>query len=175
MKGLLRNIFSKISTKIDSIKDGVKKLNKKFDGFFDFSWTLGSLFAKVAFVVQGIFTLIFGFASLIFAIFNFKSIVDIIKGTVKGSSFWLEKLQNIVSGYPSFQTLVQNMDLQLSSMGTFFSPPLTFSRILSVTGIGDAVNAIIICAVQGLGFVISMRLLFWSLARVKLTMIKPIK
>lgn len=63
----------------------------------------------------------------------------------------------------------------MSSLTNFFSPPLTFTKILQTTGIGDAVNTIIVCAVQGVAFVISMRLLFWSLGRVKLTMIKPIK
>lgn len=172
MKKLLAKIVDKF---IGPIRDGVRKINKKLDSFFDFSWTVGSLFAKIGFIVQGIFSLVFGLASLLFAVLNFGSIVDLVRGTVRGQSFWMEKLQNVLSGYPSFASLVDAMDAELGSIGNYFTPPLTFSRVLAVTGIGDAVNSIIVCAVQGVAFVISMRLLFWSLARVKLRMIKPIK
>lgn len=175
MKKLLVKLFGWLRHPIDNIRDGVKRLNKKFDGFFDFSWTLGSLLGKLSFIIKGIFAIIFGFASLVFAILNFKSIVDVVTGTIRGQAFWLEKLENVIKGYPSFQSLVIDMDNHLSAMGTFFNPPLTFTKILQTTGIGDAVNTIIVCAVQGIAFVISMRLLFWSLGRVKLTMIKPIK
>ena len=106
---------------------------------------------------------------------NVDSIIDLVKGTVQGQSFWMEKLSNVVKGYPAFNDLVLGLDNNLSSLSDYFSPPLTFTRVLQVTGIGDAVNTIIVCAVQGVGFFISMRLLFWSLGRVKLTMIKPIK
>ena len=175
MKKLLAKLWGKIDALVAPIRDGVKKANKKLDTFFDFSWTLGSLFAKLSFIFQGIFSIIFGFASLIFAIMNFGSLVDLVKGTAKGSSFWLEKLQNIVSGYPSFQSLVTSMDSSFLGLGNYFTPQLTFTRILQVTGIGDAFNSIVVCAVQGIAFVISMRLLFWSLGRVKLRMVKPIK
>lgn len=176
MFGFIARIYKSLGTKfLVPMKESIKRFSKKFDDFFDFSWTLGSLFAKIGFVAQGIFTLIFGFISIVFAILNFRSLVDIVKGTVKGSSFWLEKLENVVEGYPSFQSLVTSMDSHLSSLGTFFTPPLTFTRIITMFGIGDAFNAIVVCAVQGVAFVISMRLLFWSLARVKLTMVKPIK
>ena len=160
---------------LSPIKNGVHKLNKKLDGFFSFSWELSSLFAKFTFIVQGIFSLIFGFVSIVFAILNFKSLVDIVAGTVKGQSFWLEKLENVIEGYPSFQSLIASMDSALSSLGTFFTPPLTFTGILQMFGIGDAFNTIVVCAIQGIAFVISMRLLFGLLGRVKLSMVKPIK
>lgn len=63
----------------------------------------------------------------------------------------------------------------MSALGTYFNPVPTFSKILQVTGIGDGVNSIIVCAVQGVAFVISMRLMFWALGRVKISMVKPIK
>ncbi len=175
MKSLIAKIWNKMGGFLGSIRDSLRKLNKKFDGLFDFSWLLSSLAAKFVFVVQGILSIVFGFASLVFALLNFDSLLDILKGTVQGSSFWMEKLQNVVSGWPSFQSLVQTMDSQFSSLSTYFTPPITFSYILSITGIGDAVNSIVVCAVQGVSFVISLRLLFWSLGRVKLRMVKPIK
>ena len=175
MKKLLVKLFEGLRRPLDSIHSLANKVNKKLDGFFDFSWTLGSLSAKVGFVIQGIFSLISTFASLVFAIMNVNSIVDLVKGTVQGQGFWMEKLSNVVKGYPAFNELVVGLDNNLSALSNYFTPPLTFTRILQVTGIGDAVNSIIVCAVQGVAFVISMRLLFWSLGRVKLTMIKPIK
>ena len=71
MKKLLSRIWSKLDDVLAPIRDKLHLLNKKFDKFFDVSWTLGSLFAKIGFVIQGIFSLIFGFASLVFAIMNF--------------------------------------------------------------------------------------------------------
>lgn len=175
MKKLIAKFWDKLNGLLAPIRDKLHTLNKKFDTFFDFSWTLGSLMAKVGFIIQGIFSIIFGIASLIFTIMNFGTLVDIVKGTVQGQSVWLEKLENVVKGYPSFQSLVTSLDSQLSALDSYFSPSLTFTRILNITGIGDAVNTIVVCAVQGVAFVISMRLLFWSLGRVKLQMIKPIK
>ena len=175
MKKLLVKLFEGLRHPLDSLHSIANRVNKKLDGFFDFSWTLGSLFAKLGFVIQGIFSIIFGFTSLIFAILNFDSIVDLVKGTVQGQSFWMEKLSNLVKGYRAFSDLLTSLDNNLAALGDFFSPPLTFTRILQVTGIGDAINSIVVCAVQGVAFVISMRLLFWSLGRVKLRMVKPIK
>ncbi len=175
MKKLLSRIFGKVGDLLAPIRDKISQINKKLDGLFDFSWTMGSLFKKLGFIIQGIFAIIFGFASLVFAILNFGSIVDLVKGTALGQNVWLEKLENVISGYPSFSSVISSMDAQLSSVGQYFNPALTFTRILEITGIGDAVNTIIVCAVQGVAFVISMRILFWSLARVKLTMVKPIK
>lgn len=54
MKKLLACLGKFLRHPLDNIRDGVKKLNKKLDGFFDFSWTLGSLFAKLGFIIQGI-------------------------------------------------------------------------------------------------------------------------
>lgn len=176
MFGLIGKFGRWLGTKfLSPIKNAVHKLNKKLDGLFSFSWEAGSLFAKLSFVVKGIFAVIFGLTSMLFAILNFKSLVDIVTGTVRGQDFWLEKLENVIEGYPSFQSLVSTLDSCLSSIGTFFTPPLTFTRILNMFGIGDAFNTIVVCAVQGVAFVISMRLLFWSLGRVKLSMVKPIK
>ena len=176
MKKLLVRLSSWLGEHfLGPIRGGVHKLNKKLDGVFTFSWELGSLQAKIGFIIMGAVSILSSIFSLIMVILNFGQIVDVISGTMKGQSFWLEKLENVVKHYPSFQSLVTTMDSNLSSIGNYFTPPLTFTYILQVTGIGDAVNTIIICAVQGLAFVISMRLLFWSLGRVKLSMIKPIK
>lgn len=175
MKKLFVKLFEGLRHPLDSIHSLADKVNKKLDGFFDFSWTLGSLLGKISFVIKGIFSLVFAFIGLMFAFMNVDSIIDLVKGTVQGQSFWMEKLSNVVKGYPAFNDLVVGLDNNLSALSTYFTPPVTFTRILQVTGIGDAVNTIIVCAVQGVGFVISMRLLFWSLGRVKLTMIKPIK
>ena len=175
MKKLIAKFWDKLNGLLAPIRDKLHQLNKKFDTFFDVSWTMGSLAGKIGYIVQGIFAVINAVFSLIFLTMNFGSLVDIVRGTVQGQSVWLEKLENVVKGYPSFQSLVTSLDSQLSALDSYFTPSLTFTRILNITGIGDAVNTIIVCAVQGVAFVISMRLLFWALGRVKLQMIKPIK
>lgn len=176
MKALLAKLFGWLGNNfLSPIRSVVTKINKRLDPFFSFSWGLGSLHAKISFIIMGAVSILSSIFSLIMVILNFGQIVDVISGTMKGQSFWLEKLENVIKGYPSFQSVVTSMDAQLSAVGNYFTPPLTFSYILRITGIGDAVNTIIICAVQGLAFVISMRLLFWSLGRVKLSMVKPIK
>ena len=133
---------------------------------------------KLGFIVQGIFSIIFGFASLILHPQFPKALLSISsQGYGLGSSpYGLKKLEKNVIGGLSFFVFVLSpwMPNCLPWAGTSI-PALTFSRILEITGIGDAVNTIIVCAVQGVAFVISMRILFWSLARVKLRMIKPIK
>lgn len=176
----MKTIFARASewlgkSFLGPIRDALKKLNKKLDPWFDAAWTTQSLFGKVSIIIGGIITMLSAIASIIFAVLNFDSIVDLVKGTVQGQDFWLQKFQNVVEGYPSFQSLINAMDAQLSALGDYFTPPLTFTRILAVTGIGDAVNTILVCAVQGIGFVISLRLLFWGLGRVKISMVKPIK
>lgn len=74
------------------IKNVLKKINKKLDPFFSFSWEIGSLAAKIGFIFKGLLTIVMGIFMLIMAILNVNSIVDVIKGTMQGQAFWLEKL-----------------------------------------------------------------------------------
>lgn len=175
MTKLLSRIWSKLDDLLSPIRDRLSKINKALDKYFNVSWLFSSLTAKLSVLFLGIFSIIDSIASMIFAILNFGSLVDILKGTVIGSSYWLEKLENIVSGYSSIQGLVTTLDGQFAALSSFLSPPVTFTYLLQITGIGDAFNKILVCSVQGIAFVISMRLLFWSLGRVKLQMVKPIK
>lgn len=175
MKKLLKWLLEHLDRLLKPVREKLEKWNKEFDKYFNLSWIISSLQAKIGWFIGGIVAILGGISSLIFTILNVDTLVDLISGTVKGQSFWLEKLENVIKGYPSFQSLVSQMDAQLSSLGTYFTPPLTFTRILTMFGIGDAVNTIIVCAVQGVAFVISMRILFWGLGRVKIRMVKPVK
>lgn len=175
MKRLLAWLLSKLDAFAKPIRDKLFQINRKLDEYFNISWLVRSIWAKIVIVFAGLVGIVGNIASLIFAVLNVGSIVDVVKGTVLGQDVWLSKLENVLKGYPSIQSLIASMDSQLSSMAAFFNPVPTFSRILQVTGIGDAVNSIIVCAVQGVAFVISMRLMFWALGRVKISMVKPIK
>lgn len=175
MKKLLAWFFERLDRLAKPIRDRLEKWNKEFDKYFNLSWLISSLQAKIGWFIGGIVAILGGISSLLFTILNVDTLVDLVKGTVQGQNFWLEKLENIIKGYPSFQDLVTQMDGQMSALSTYFTPPLTFTRILTMFGIGDAVNTIIVCAVQGLAFVISMRILFWGLGRVKIRMVKPVK
>lgn len=175
MKKLFFDLLSKLDAFLKPIRDKLVQLNKKLDEYFNVSWLVRSMFAKIAAIFAGFVGLVSAIGSLIFAILNVGSLVDVIKGTVLGQDAWLSKLENVLKTYPSFQSLISSMDSQMSALGSYFNPVPTFSKILQVTGIGDGVNSIIVCAVQGVAFVISMRLMFWALGRVKISMVKPIK
>lgn len=175
MKKLLVWFLTKLDNFARPIRERLTKINKGLDKYFNISWLVRSIWAKMATVFAGLVGIVGAIASLIFAILNVGSIVDVVKGAVLGQDAWLSKLENVLKGYPSTQSLISSMDSQLSALATFFNPVPTFSKILEVTGIGDAVNSVIVCAVQGLAFVISMRLMFWALGRVKISMVKPIK
>lgn len=175
MKKLFKWLLERLDMIAKPIRERLEKINKGLDKYFNLSWLISSIQAKIGWFISGIVVILGGISSAIFMILNVDTLVDLVKGTVQGQNFWLEKLENIIKGYPSFQDLVRQMDGQMSALSTYFTPPLTFTRILTMFGIGDAVNTIIVCAVQGLAFIISMRILFWGLGRVKIRMVKPIK
>lgn len=175
MKKLIVFLLDKIDALLAPIRNKLMQWNKKLDEWFNISWLIRSMYAKIAAIFAGFVGLVSAIGSLIFAVMNVGSLVDIVKGTVMGQDAWLSKLENVLKGYPSFQSVIASMDSQMSALGAYFNPVPTFSRILAITGIGDAVNSIIVCAVQGVAFVISMRLMFWALGRVKISMVKPIK
>ena len=172
---LLKRIFSHLKDLLSPIRETVNKINKKLDPLFEMSWSVQTLRGKIATIFRSIFGVIVGIFSLIFMILNIKQIKDVVTDTVSGQNVWLSKLQDALGAYPSFQSVIAAMDGAMSSIGTFFSPPLTFTQIIQTFGIGDAVNSIIVCAVQGVGFIITMRLMFWALGGVKIHMTKGVK
>ena len=175
MTKLLARIFARLKDLLQPIREAVNKINKKLDPWFEFSWSVQTLRGKIATILKGMFAAIMGVFSLFFVIQNVKQITDVVSDAAKGQNVWLSKLESALSHYPSFSSVIASMDSAMSSIGTFFSPPLTFTRIIQTFGIGDAVNSIIVCAVQGVGFVITMRLMFWALGGVKIHMTKGVK
>lgn len=175
IQNLLRRIFAHIKDLLQPIREAVNKINKKLDPWFEFSWSVQTLRGKIATIIKGIFATIMGIFSLFFVIQNVKQITDVVSDAAKGQNVWLSKLETALSHYPSFTSVIASMDDAMSSIGAFFSPPLTFTYIIQTFGIGDAVNSIIVCAVQGVGFVITMRLMFWALGGVKIHMTKGVK
>ena len=170
MTKLLARIFARLKDLLQPIREAVNKINKKLDPWFEFSWSVQTLRGKIATILKGM-----GVFSLFFVIQNVKQITDVVSDAAKGQNVWLSKLETALSHYPSFSSVIASMDSAMSSIGTFFSPPLTFTHIIQTFGIGDAVNSIIVCAVQGVGFVITMRLMFWALGGVKIHMTKGVK
>lgn len=175
MKKLLARIFEHFKDLLQPIREAVNKINKKLDPWFEFSWSVQTLRGKIATIIKGMFAAVMGIFSLIFVIQNVKQIADVVSDATKGQNVWLSKLESALGHYPSFSSVIASMDSAMSSIGTFFSPPLTFTHIIQTFGIGDAVNSIIVCAVQGVGFVITMRLMFWALGGVKIHMTKGVK
>ena len=175
MKKLLARIFDRLKDLLHPIREGVNKINKKLDPWFEFSWSVQTLRGKIATIIRGMFAAVMGIFSLMFVIQNVKQIADVVGDATKGQDVWLSKLESALSHYPSFTSVIASMDSAMASIGTFFNPPLTFTHIIQTFGIGDAVNSIIVCAVQGVGFVITMRLMFWALGGVKIHMTKGVK
>lgn len=125
--------------------------------------------------VQAIMSLVSLVISVIMVYLNFNTIKDLLFGIREDSSTWLDKIVNLFSQYPTFNSLIADMDTQMTSLsGSYFSPAVTFTSILQTFGIGDAVNTIITCALQGIAFVISIRLMMWSFSRIRLSITKPL-
>ena len=113
--------------------------------------------------------------SVIMVYLNFGTIKDLLLGIREDSSTWLDKIVNLFSQYPTFNSLIADMDSNMTSLsGSYFNPAVTFTSILQTFGIGDAVNTIITCALQGISFVISIRIMMWSFSRIKLSITKPL-
>lgn len=154
-------IFSRIRTKIGEI--------------FETVFGASSLLIKLIFIVQAIMSLVSLVISVIMVYLNFSTIKDLLFGIREDSSTWLDKIVNLFSQYPTFNSLIADMDTQMTSLsGSYFSPAVTFTSILQTFGIGDAVNTIITCALQGIAFVISIRLMMWSFSRIRLSITKPL-
>lgn len=168
---VIKGIFGR-QGKIASILNWIKT---KVGGIFEFLFGTSSLLIKIAFIFQTIMGLISAIFSLILLFNNLGMIKDLITGVTDDTGTFLDKLVSMFSQYPDFNSVIAGMDSSMSSLSSsYFSPPVTFTSILQTFGIGDAFNTILSCALQGVAFVISIRILMWSLSRLKLTITRPL-
>lgn len=176
MVKLFKSFLGWFPRSFGKLKEIAGKASVKIDGIFETVFGASSTLIKIVFIFQAFLSLISFVVSAILLVKNIDTVVDLMRGVYEGNSFWLDKLAKIFADYTSFDAVVTDMDAAMSSTAgaQFFEPTLTFSGILQTFGIGDAFNAIITCALQGIGFVISMRLFMWSMGRIKLSVTRPL-
>lgn len=171
----LKAIFSQYLGNESWLFKQLGKIRAKIDKLFEVVWGTRSFLERIKFLLGSLFTL-FSMALNLFFVYNsLDTLVDVVQSGIDGQDVWLDKLALTFTDYPSFMDVIATMDTEMTALQNFFSPPPTFTYILKVTGIGHALNSILACAVQGVAFVINMQILKWSLSRINLTMIKPIK
>lgn len=169
-------LFAFIPRIFKSLKGGFASLAVKIGAIFEVVFGATSLLIKVVFILQALLGLISFVISAILIYNNFETVVDIMRGVYEGNASWLDKLVNVFMQYPAFSEVIADVDSAMSTTAgaNYFTPTLTLSGIISTFGIGDAFNTIVTCAIQGVGFVISMRLFMWSMTRVKLSITKSL-
>ena len=161
-QGFIANLLRSIKTKVGSA--------------FEFLFGGASFAIKFMFVVQTIMGLISALFSLFLIYRNIDMIKDLINGVTGNTDTFLDMIVKAFSMYPNFNALIGQMDSAMVSLqaGTYFRPAVTFTSIINTFGIGEAFNTIMSCAIQGVAFVISIRLLMWSLSRLKLSITRPL-
>ena len=164
-----------ISSKQGKIATLVNWIKTKVGSIFEFLFGTSSLLIKIAFIFQTFMGLLSAILSAILLFSNLGMIKNLITGVTDDSDVFLDKIVQMFSQYPDFNTLIAQMDSNMTSLSSsYFTPPVTFTSILNTFGIGEAFNTILTCALQGVAFVISIRILMWSLSRLKLTVTRPL-
>lgn len=169
-------ILSFIPRIFGAIKGGFARVVVGVGAVFETVFAASSLLIKIAFIFQALVSIVSFIFSAILVYKNIDTVVDIMRGVYEGNASWLDKLVNIFSQYPAFDSVIADVDRAMASTAgaNYFDPALTLTGIIQTFGIGDAFNTIITCAIQGVGFVISMRLFMWSMTRIKLSVNKPL-
>lgn len=172
----MRKLFAFIPKIYNKIKSGFSDLNVKIGSIFETVFGASSTLIKIVFIFQALLSVVSLIVSAILVYQNIDTIVDLMTGVYEGNSAWLDKLVSIFSQYPAMEDVIADVDHAMvnTSGANYFTPALTLTGIIQTFGIGDAVNTIITCALQGVGFVISMRLFMWSMSRIKLSVTKPL-
>lgn len=173
--GLLERIKDLIKGGFTRTGGFLSTIRTKIGEIFETVFGASSLLIKLLFIIQAIMSLVSLVVSVIMVYLNFNTIKDLLLGIREDSSTWLDKIVNLFSQYPTFNSLIADMDSSMSSLSSsYFHPAVTFTSILQTFGIGDAVNTIITCSLQGIAFVISVRLMMWSFSRIRLSITKPL-
>ena len=108
-----------------------------------------SVLAMIGFIIQGVLSILMSIATIyLFAdtLFNMGGLFFDIQS---GTGVFMDKMVQKFSAYPSFSSLIIQMDSAMTTAsGSYFNPPVTFTNIMSRLGIGEAVDTIITCALN---------------------------
>lgn len=75
----------------------------------------------------------------------------------------LDYLSDALGSVESFSTLLTNIDNSVAGItGQAFTPAVTFTSMLQMTGVGEAFNQIMMSTIQGLTFIFSVFVVRWA-------------
>lgn len=91
-----------------------------------------------------------------------KQIFDLFRNLDDPQKAVMNYLASALSSIPSFDSLIADIDSKLSWTHPPFTPAVTLSNVLAYTGIGEAINQVIMTSIQGLVFVFSVWVIKWA-------------
>lgn len=142
-------------------------LGKSFGKFRDIVFNLGTIGWVVSILTEtgkkilGLFGLGGAFTSGTASVVQIKRLLASINDP---QAALLDYLASAVKALPmSFSDILNSLDSQLSSATSqFFSPPISVTYILRVTGVGEAFNQCMMAVIQGAVFIFSVYLVRWA-------------
>ena len=120
-------------------------------------------------VFEELFKKLFGWLGVIGAVssgaVSTKQIFDFATAVINPQEQMLDWLSEAFSYLPSLQDIVAEIDAtMLSVTSTYFTPPLTLTYLLQVTGIGECFNQYLQALISTLVFVFSVFIIRWAFA-----------
>lgn len=92
-----------------------------------------------------------------------KQIFDFGRAVLDPQEQMLDWLADAFSNLPSIQGLIANLDSFMTGITSpYFTPPVTFTYLLQVTGVGMAFNQILQALISTLIFIFSIWLVKWA-------------
>lgn len=157
-KWLLGGIVSFFYHPLDNLVRAVKAL-------LTGSIALGSwlvLFEEFGKKLLGYLAIITGFSS---GALSAKQIFDFGQAVINPQEQMLDWLSEAFSALPSFASILESLDSTMYRLTSpYFTPPLTMTYLLQVTGIGECFNQYLQALISTLIFVFSMFIIRWAFA-----------
>lgn len=155
---LLGGIVSFFKHPLDNLVKAVKTLVTG-------SVALGSwlvLFEEFGKKLLGYLAVITGFSS---GALSAKQIFDFGNAVINPQKQMLDWLSDAFSALPSFSQILASLDSTIYRLTSpYFTPPLTLTYLLQVTGIGECFNQYLQALISTLIFVFSMFIIRWAFA-----------
>lgn len=179
MKKTLLSVMTKVlGPLIAAVVRGFKWLSESLTRFFEHplaniislmksiltgSVALGSwlvLFEEFGKKILGYLALLTGISS---GALSAKQIFDFGRAVINPQEQMLDWLSEAFSALPSFAEILASLDSTMSRLtAPYFTPPLTLTYLLQVTGIGECFNQYLQALISTLIFVFSMFIIRWA-------------
>ncbi|MCQ2063791.1 MAG: hypothetical protein MJY99_10715 [Fibrobacter sp.] len=137
-----------------------------FGRIFDFFESMLSASGMMVIIVEALKKIV-GFGAVGGAIAsgsaNLAQIWNLLSSIVDPQTAILDYLAGAFASLPSISSLVASVDSALAPLTSrAFTPALTLSSVLAYTGVGDAINQILMSCIQNLVFVFSLFVIRWA-------------